>query len=68
MALVGRLGKLALIAAVYVLGALVLDALLQRLVPILVLPPMFMDLARWAMALTLVVLLAAAWVHGRPDE
>lgn len=68
MSQAARVGRLVLVALVFGLGAWVVDALLQQLVPVLVLPPVFMGLARAAMALTLLVLLAATWVHGAPRD
>ena len=61
-----RARRVVLVALAYGVGALLVDALLRELVPVLVLPPLFLSLGRGLLALGAVVALAAAWVY-RPS-
>ncbi|MGD2068828.1 MAG: hypothetical protein PVI57_09180 [Gemmatimonadota bacterium] len=58
-----RVRRLVLVTLAYVAGAWVVDLLLRELVPVLVLPPLFLPLARGLLALGLVATLAAAWTY-----
>ena len=60
--------RLFVVLVAYAAGAWVLDVLVRRLVPVLVLPPVFTTLARGFLALGLVVALAAAWAYEAPSE
>lgn len=63
-----RWGGLAAATATYVVGSLLVDAGMRALVPVLVLPPVVVPLTRGFLALGLVVLLTALWLHGGPEE
>lgn len=58
-----RARRLFLVALAYLTGAWLVDLLLRELVPVLVLPPLFMPLARALLLLGLVATLAAAWTY-----
>lgn len=58
-----KIRRLLVVFLLYAVGAVLIDALFRALVPILVLPPLFLTLGRVVLALGLVVSLAAAWSY-----
>lgn len=63
----GRALRLAGVAVTYAGAAFLLDVVVLRaLVPLLVLPAVFLDLARGLLVLGFAGCLAAAWVYERP--
>ena len=65
--LVTPLRRTLLVVTLYLIGAVALDGVLQRLVPLLVLPPLFLSLARGIFTLGLGLAIAIAWRYQPSD-
>lgn len=63
-----RLRRLLIVGTVSLAVGLLLDVLLRNLVPILVLPPVFVTLGRAVVGLAIVLLLVAAWTWEEPGS
>lgn len=62
-----RLRRLLVVLTLYLAGAFLVDLSLRALIPVLVLPPLFLRLGRAFLALGLLISLAAAWSYGSQE-